>query len=659
MPGIIRTHKSLVFRGAYLLLAVVLSFCALKAADTTAKPEDIISYLNETIVWHRQLTGQQQLVNEPSDAIFLHDSQELSDQVVRLSFEFARAEARMIIAAGKAPAGSAAGAAQATGQPAQYQNLIDRNAKAEQQVKGLEKELEDLQKKLATATGSRRTLLENTIAETQSELDLVKVRHDMVQSMLDFATSATAKVSGAGGLMQQIEEMARTSNTPGATAGEESKAAAAASSKPAATAPASTSVSLATAGDRKPEPEGILALTADLLDLRRKLHLIDGSLAMTDGLVAKSRALRTPLFANVREFSRRGDELADQADSAGPAALEQERKELEALTAQFKQLSTVILPLGKQNILLDQYKRNLTNWRNVVQTQYSARAHSLVLRIGIVIAALILLFATAELWKRATFRYVKDNRRRQQFLIVRRIIVWPLAIIIVLLALANGLGSISTFAGLLTAGIAVSLQNVILSVVGYFFLIGKYGVRVGDRIQVSGVTGDVIEVGLVRLHLMEVSGGIAGSPTGRVVAFSNSVVFQPDAALFKQIPGTSFVWHEVSLTVAADSDYRGIEKKMLDAVNKIFAEYHDKMKEQHSTMERSISTLTVGPLDTESRIRLVPAGIQVVVRYPVELEHAGEVDDKVTRAVVGATGHQPQVEAQGGATPAPQPAPKQ
>src|SRR5882762_4420038 len=149
MPGIVRKRKSLVFRGLYVLPAVVLSFCALKAADTAARPENIISYLNETIVWHRQLTGQQQLVNEPSDAIFLHDSQELSDQVVRLSFEFARAEARMIAAEGRA-ASSAAGANQPAAPPSsQYQNLIDLAAKAEQQVKGLEKELEGMQKQLA------------------------------------------------------------------------------------------------------------------------------------------------------------------------------------------------------------------------------------------------------------------------------------------------------------------------------------------------------------------------------------------------------------------------------------------------------------------------------------------------------------------------------
>src|SRR5216684_1887227 len=455
MPGSVRTNKSFVFRGVHLLLAVVLSFCARRAADTTARPEDIISYLNETIVWHRQLTGQQQRVNEPSDAIFLHDSQELSDQVVRLSFEFARAEARLMAAAGKLPANSATGASQPTPQSSQYQSLVDLTAKAEQQVKGLEKELEEMQKQLATATGRKRTLIENTIAETQSELDLMKVRRDLVQSMLEFATSTAARASGAGGLMQEIEEMARTSNTPGATAGEEARASTSSSTssstsaKPAAAAPNPTSVSLATAGDRKAEPEGILALTTDLLDLRRKLHLIDGSLAMTDELVAKSRALRTPLFAAVRELTRRGDELADQADTADATALAQERKELEELTTQFKQLSTVTLPLGKQNILLDQYKRNLTNWRNVVEGQYSVRIHSLLLRLALVVVALGVLFATAELWRRATFRYVKDMRRRQQFLIVRRVIVWPLAIIIVLLALANGLGSITTFAGLL------------------------------------------------------------------------------------------------------------------------------------------------------------------------------------------------------------------
>ena len=65
-------------------------------------------------------------------------------------------------------------------------------------------------------------------------------------------------------------------------------------------------------------------------------------------------------------------------------------------------------------------------------------------------------------------------------------------------------------------------QSVILSVAGYFFLIGKFGIRVGDRVQIAGVTGEVVEVGLVRLHLMELSSSGSEIPTGRVTALGLS-----------------------------------------------------------------------------------------------------------------------------------------
>ena len=102
----------------------------------------------------------------------------------------------------------------------------------------------------------------------------------------------------------------------------------------------------------------------------------------------------------------------------------------------------------------------------------------------------------------------------------------------------------ATYAGFVTAGIAVALQNVILAVVAYFFLIGRYGVRVGDRITLAGVTGRVVDIGLVRIYLMELSGPELHS-TGRIVVLSNAVLFQP-TAMFKQIPGAEYVWHTIT-----------------------------------------------------------------------------------------------------------------
>jgi len=640
--------KRAVMLSATILL---LSFAppALPADDAEARPEDIVSFLNQTIVWHRQLTSQQQLVSEPSDAIFLHDSHEIADQVVRLSFDFARTEARMMVSQGKAAAAETASA------PSQYQNLIDLAARSNLKVKQLQAEIEAMKPRLNTATGRNRRLLESTLAETQSELDLMSARRDSVQSILEFASGTAANSSGGAGLLAQIEELARSSHAAEAP---ESKPA---SPKNGETQIETTPIAIATAGDRKSDSAGILSLTTDLLELRRKLHLLDTSLAMTDALLQTSRGLRSPMIAKIRGMARRGDEIAAQPDSQDPDVLAQQRKELDAMTANFRHLTSVSLPLSKQGILLDQYKRNLANWRNVVQNQYAARSRSLLLRVAILALALGLIFGTAELWRRATFRYVQDPRRRHQFMIVRRIVVWPLTAVIIVASVASGLGGITTFAGLLTAGIAVSLQNVILSAVGYFFLIGKYGVRVGDRIQISGVTGDVIDIGLIRMHLMEVSSGAGAKPTGRVVAFSNGVVFQPDAAIFKQIPGTSFIWHEVSLTLGPESNYQSTEKRMLEAVNTIFADYQGKMEMQRSSMERALTGHPITDLNPESRLRLVPEGIQVIVRYPVEIESAAAIDDRVTREVLSATGQQPKLSLEvpaSEATPAVSPATK-
>jgi small-conductance mechanosensitive channel len=217
-------------------------------------------------------------------------------------------------------------------------------------------------------------------------------------------------------------------------------------------------------------------------------------------------------------------------------------------------------------------------------------------------------------------------------------------------AFASELGAITTFAGLMTAGIAVALQNVILSIAGYFFLIGKYGVRVGDRVNIAGVTGDVVDIGLVRLQLMEITGGPAPLPTGRVVAFSNAVVFQASSGMFKQIPGTNFLWHEIILTLDPKSHYRQVEQRMMEAVNKVFAEYRDKMEIQRRNVERSLNS-TIAAFSPESRLHLTQTSLEVVIRYPVDLEHAGEIDNRVTREILDALERDPGLRLQVSAGP--------
>jgi len=170
--------------------------------------------------------------------------------------------------------------------------------------------------------------------------------------------------------------------------------------------------------------------------------------------------------------------------------------------------------------------------------------------------------------------------------------------------------------GFAAAGIAVALQNVILSVAGYFFLIGKFGIKVGDRVQIGNTVGDVINIGLVKLTLMELSEPDR-QPTGRVVVYSNAVVFQPSGNFFKQAPGMSFIWNEVRLTLAPDCDYRLAEKRLVDAVDEVE---------------------TPRP---QSRLQLTPQGLNIVIRYPAEVKAAIQIADEVSRRVLDTMRREP------------------
>jgi hypothetical protein len=615
---------------AILLLGGTVSRGAPAASADVPGPQDVLAFLNQTIDWHRGLSAQEQRASDPADLAYLGDTRQSADQVLRLAFDFARADAQLL-SAQSAPAGAPAAA------PGRYRALYDAAAAADAQVRQTQAEVDGLQHKLETARGAQRRQLQSTLDETRSELDLAQTRAQTLRDFQQFVGGGSAGDQST--LLAQIDELQRSVPGLGADAEAGSRAAAPPSAallqEPAAT----------------PEPVGILGLLADLFSVSRKRHALDASLQSTAALADSLKRLRAPLIATLAQAHHRGDELAKQADSSDAAQLEQEKRELDALTAGFKQTSAVLLPLSKQAILLESCQSGLERWRGAVQERYQSELRSLVLRLAILALALGLVVGLAELWRRATFRYIHDPRRRYQFLLIRRIALWCAIVVTLAFALASEIGSLATFAGLITAGIALALQSVILAVAGYFFLIGKYGVRVGDRVQIADVTGEVIDIGLVRLHLLELAGG--GS-TGRVVAFSNSVVFQPNTCFFKQLPGANFGRHEVRLILAPETDYRIAEKRMLRAVETVYAGYRERIEQQHRQMERTLS-LPVDVPRPQSYLRLTQAGLEVIIRYPVELQNAGEIDDRITRELLDALGQAPRLRLVGSGVPNIQP----
>jgi small-conductance mechanosensitive channel len=622
----IRTKRLLLLVAAGVLLRAIPAWPQTKSEPPATSGDDIIAFLSQAVAWYRHVGSQSQLVNEPGDILFFNDSRQMADEVVRLSFDFARTRAAAL---------PAEGTIHAVAPTTQYQRMAEHAAKIEGQVKQTQQELDGMRQQLEKTTGKKRRLLQATIAETESELALYKAQLATVHNLLEAASGNERGGALAGNLNSQIEQLART--VPAAA--ESTKGA----KTPGGETSAQPTSSPAPAVERQAGSTGLLSLVSHLLATRGKMNALNEQSRAADSLAQAAKDVRAPLVAQARALTQKGDQLAGQPDSTDPATLAAQKQELDALTAEYKQLSTTLLPLGKESILLDLYKRNISNWRDAVQNQFRSDLKSLVLRLAVLGLIVGLVFGIAEVWRRATFRYVTDARRRYQFLLVRRIVLWSVIAIIIAFAFSNELGALTTFAGLLTAGVALALQSVLLSMVGYFLLIGKYGMRVGDRVQIAGVVGDVVEIGLVRVQLMEVTGGTSPQPTGRVVGFPNSVVFQTNTGMFKPLPGTNFLWHEITVTLGPESNYRNVEERMLGAVNKVYAEYRERMEQQRRRLELSLRSVRIGSLAPESRLRLTPAGLEIAIRYPVELNNASEIDDHVTRELLEAVGDEPKL----------------
>jgi hypothetical protein len=102
------------------------------------------------------------------------------------------------------------------------------------------------------------------------------------------------------------------------------------------------------------------------------------------------------------------------------------------------------------------------------------------------------------------------------------------------------------------------------------------------------------------------------------------------------------VWHELSLTLAPDSDHRLAEARLLSAADGVFARYRDSIERQHAAARHSGAVPAEPPRPT-GRLRFVEAGLEFTLRYPVEISRASEMEDRLTRALLAAIEQEPRL----------------
>jgi small-conductance mechanosensitive channel len=315
----------------------------------------------------------------------------------------------------------------------------------------------------------------------------------------------------------------------------------------------------------------------------------------------------------------------DDTEDEDPAAM---LARLRHLSDQRKTLAELDKRIQDSQQLADVYKR----WNAVVETK---RRGALYVLFGSLAAVLGILLAVIVIDRgiRRAFMRLADHKRLHQMRVVATIGVQFVGALVILLIIFGPPNQVTTIVGLATAGLTVALKDFIVAFFGWFALMGRNGLRVGDWVEINGVGGEVIEIGLLRTVLLEMGNwATTGHPTGRRVAFVNS--FAIEGHYFNFSTAGQWLWDELQVTLPATGDPYQTAQQIRQAVERV-TEADASAAEQD--WERVTKQYGMRPFSAKPAVDLRPGigGLNLIVRYITRAPQRSEVKSRLFEAIVG------------------------
>jgi len=265
--------------------------------------------------------------------------------------------------------------------------------------------------------------------------------------------------------------------------------------------------------------------------------------------------------------------------------------------------------LGSQQQLVALYGR----WGKQIEIQDKILIHLMLKSFALITAIGLLTLLAGWLLQVALENFFRDRRQKQTLKIVLNLGAQVVGFLLVLLVVFGVPQQMPTILGLATAGLTVVFQDFILAFCGWFVLMGPNGVRVHDWVEIDGVGGEVVELGLFRTWLLETGNWTAnGHPTGRRVSFLNGYAIRGKYFNFSTVG--QWMWDEIKINIPAGTDIHPLIEKIYQASVKA-TEADAKMAQEEwkrVTHEEGSPQFSAMP---SVNLRPAGAGIDIVVRY--------------------------------------------
>jgi len=307
-------------------------------------------------------------------------------------------------------------------------------------------------------------------------------------------------------------------------------------------------------------------------------------------------------------------------------------KKTQQISAQQKRLAAFDKRIEAEGDLVSVYGE----WIAFVAARQRDVLHRALLGVAIILTiALVALFFSS--WMDSLLKRISMDRRQVESLrTAARVTVQILSLFLILLVVFGPPGQLGTFLGLAGAGLTVALKDFIVGFIGWFALMGKNGMRLGDWVEIKGVTGEVVEIGPFHTVLLETGNWTdSGHPTGRRVTFPNS--FAIEGHYFNFSTSGQWLWDELQVVLPPGKDpypmVDAIHKKVIEATRETVQQAEEEWR--RATTSRELSGLSAAPAIS---VKPVVGGIEVAVRYITRASDRYALRAKLNQAAVGLLG---------------------
>lgn len=256
-----------------------------------------------------------------------------------------------------------------------------------------------------------------------------------------------------------------------------------------------------------------------------------------------------------------------------------------------------------------------------------------IMRILVIIVGGLIISLFVKLIKKSFSPHIKaDNWYKTKKAI--NVFGYFLVIALILFVYSDQLGGVGVALGVASAGIAFALQEVITSVAGWLaILVGNF-YKTGDRVQVGGIKGDVIDLGILRTTVMELGEWVDGDLyNGRIVRIANSFVFKEP--VFNYSTDFPFLWDEIKIPVKFSSDYSMAKTIIEDVAGDVIGDYCQQAQEHWKKMVRKYM---IENASTDTMVTMVATDnwIEFTVRYVVDYQRRRTTKNQLFTSILTA-----------------------